>query len=213
MNQRLLFIIYCVIAVVITYIPVIGIGFKWIETIFHELSHAIMTVLTAGQVIEFKLELSGAGRVISRGGLDVAIAFSGYAGAAVWGFLLFQAGYRRRIIQTTLALLIVIFCVILILWVRDLLTGVILGAAIGLFSLMLRNERGRLLNWISQLIGVTVLFNAIKSPLYLLIPNMTGDEALLASITYIPEFVWIISWFSWGVYLLIKMWQLSEKNI
>jgi len=212
MNQRLLFIVYCVIALVITYIPVVGIGFKWIETIFHELSHALVTLATGGQVIRFTLELNGAGMVLSRGGIESLIAFSGYAGAAIWGFLLYQAGYRRRIIKATLTVLIVIFCIVLALWVRDFLTALIMGLAVGLFGLMLSNAQGRLLNCLSQLIGVTVLFNAIKSPLYLFIPNTAGDEALLARITFIPEVVWIISWLSCGLYLLYKMWELSENR-
>jgi hypothetical protein len=212
MNQRLLFLIYCLIALVVTYIPLIGIGFKWLETIFHELSHALMTVLTGGTVIKFKLELSGAGMVLSRGGNGVIIAFFGYFGAAIWGFLLYQAGYRVRIIKATLAALIVAFLLVLILWVRDILTIAILLVMVGVFMMALKNIQGRILNSICQISGVIVLFNAIKSPLYLLNVSNAGDSALLANLTLIPEFIWVFIWFGIGVYLLYKMWLLSEDK-
>lgn len=212
MNQRLLLIIYCIVALVISFIPIIGIPFNWLETIFHELSHALVTLLTAGTVVAFKLDLNGAGMVLSRGGISPLIAFSGYFGAAVWGYLLYQAGHRQRVIKTTLSVLIVAFAAVLIFWVRDLLTAFILLVVMALFLLVLKNSHGRYLNNIAQFTGVLVLFNAIKSPLYLIDGQNRGDGALLANLTLIPEIVWVLIWLSTGVFMLYNMWQLSNNR-
>ncbi|NRA83322.1 MAG: hypothetical protein HRU22_05960 [Gammaproteobacteria bacterium] len=54
-----------------------------------------------------------------------------------------------------------------------------------------------------------MLFNAVKSPLYLIDGQSRGDGALLASLSAIPEFIWVLIWLSLGLYLLYKMWQQS----
>ncbi len=209
MSQRYLLIIYCIITFFISFIPIVGVPFNWLETIFHELSHAIVTLITGGEVISFKLELSGAGMVMSRGGISLLIAFSGYAGAAIWGFLLYQAGSSKTIVQYTLALLIATFIAVLVFWVRDLLTAIILLIVTGLLALIFKNTQGPYLSKICQFTGVLVLFNAIKSPLYLIDGQSRGDGALLASLSAIPEFIWVLIWLSLGLYLLYKMWQQS----
>ena len=214
MNQRLLLSLYCVIGLLLSFIPIVGIPFNWLETIFHELSHAIITLLTGGMVVGFKLELNGAGMVLSQGGNRFMIAFSGYAGAACWGFLLYQAGYHQRIIKVTLAILIAILSLVLLLWVRDVLTVFILLVVIGLLGLILKNSQGRYLSKLSQFTGILVLFNAIKSPLHLIDGQSRGDGALLASETAIPEIVWVTIWLSLGGYLLYNLWRQSgEKRV
>ena len=211
-KQQYLLIFYAVFALFISYIPLVNIPFNWLETIFHELSHALITLLTGGQVVAFQLELNGAGQVLSRGGISLLIAFSGYFGAALWGFLLYQVGYRSRVSKITLIVLIILFVVTLIFYVRDLLTVIILSVVTLLLCALIKNIRGRWLVVFVQLTGVLVLFNAIKSPLYLLDGKSRGDGALLAQITLVPEIVWVILWFGWGIFLLYKIWLLSQSK-
>ncbi len=211
MNPRLLFIAYCFVAFIISYVPMINIPFNWLETVFHELSHALITVLTGGQVISFKLELNGAGLVQSRGGVSTLIAFSGYFGAACWGFILYQAGYSYRIVKSLIMFLVAGLILVTIFWIRDFLTLFIMLIIIGGLWLMLRNHQTKWLRNIGQFTGVFVLFNAIKSPLYLLDGQQRGDGSLLARLTFIPEFVWIVIWLGWGLFLLLKMWQLTKS--
>lgn len=210
MSPRLLFIAYCFIALIITFIPLISIPFNWLETVFHELSHALATLLTGGQVISFKLELSGAGQVQSRGGISILIAFCGYFGAACWGFILYQAGYSYRIVKSLLTFLVLGFSLVTIFWIRDILTLFIMLIIIAWLIVMLRSHQAQWLNNIGQFTGIFVLFNAIKSPLYLLDGQQRGDGSLLASLTFIPEIIWIVIWLGWGLFLLLKMWKLTK---
>jgi len=202
MNQRLLFIGYCLFAIVISYIPFIGLPFIYLGTIFHEISHALVALVTGGQIVEFVLSADGSGHVLSRGGNSFLTAFSGYFGVTLWAALLFQAGRGNNMTRVTLGVLAVLFSVTLILWVNNVMTALILGAVIAMLIAMLLKTSARSITYLSQLIAILVLFNAIKSPLYLIDGREIGDGALLGRITWFPEIFWVGIWSFWGLCVL-----------
>lgn len=208
---HLALIIYCVIALVIAPLPLLGIPFNWLETLFHELSHAMVTLLTGGQVVALRLYPSGAGEVISHGGNQVLIAFAGYFGAACWGWAIYQISLGQRYGKLLLYLLVVSMALTLILWVDLLLTALILLSLIVLL-LMVTNVGGIWLSRLIQLMAILVLFNAIKSPIYLLDGLDRGDGALLARLSYVPEFVWVLLWWAWALFLLYNLWHRATAD-
>ncbi|MCG7532174.1 M50 family metallopeptidase [Psychrobium sp. MM17-31] len=211
MNQRILFFGYCLFAIVISYIPFIGLPFIYLATIFHEISHALVAVVTGAQVVEFALAVDGSGHVLSRGGSSFLIAISGYLGVSIWAALLFQAGTRNNLARFTIGSLIVLFSVTLILWVNNLMTALILGAVIGLLVLMLAKTSAVYITHLSRFVAIIVLFNAIKSPLYLIDGRAAGDGAILAKMTFVPEIVWVVLWCAAGLAVLYWLYQSLGK--
>ena len=57
--------------------------------LLHEISHAIMTILSGGSVSSIKLFLDLSGKTITNGGNPILIAASGYLGSLLFGSLLF----------------------------------------------------------------------------------------------------------------------------
>ncbi|MBF0590044.1 MAG: hypothetical protein HQL53_13060, partial [Magnetococcales bacterium] len=55
--------------------------------------------------------------------------------------------------------------------------------------------------------GIFVLLQAIRSPLHLLHPELSGDSQTLAGLTLIPSIVWIGIWFFWGLFALLYLWR------
>jgi predicted neutral ceramidase superfamily lipid hydrolase len=58
-------------------------------TYVHESFHAITTLFTGGQIVEFVVGLDGEGHILRRGGWDWLVTPAGYLGAALFGSILF----------------------------------------------------------------------------------------------------------------------------
>src|SRR5712692_8304995 len=57
----------------------------------HELSHALVAILTGGQVLGIAIRLDGSGVTYARGGNLVLTASAGYVGSSVFGAVLWLA--------------------------------------------------------------------------------------------------------------------------
>lgn len=213
MNTRLVFIGYCIFSFIISYIPLIGLPFIYLSTIFHEISHALVTLITGGEIIEFVLSPNGSGHVISRGGNNFLIAFSGYFGVTIWAILLFQSGRNNHLVQATLGALILLFSTTLFLWVNNIITAFILVSVIVMLTYFLFKTSMKLITYLTQAIAILVLFNAIKSPLYLIDGRDLGDGAMLADLTWLPEIIWVSIWCGWGLLVLYYIWHSSNCSM
>ncbi len=69
---------------------------KLLVVFFHESSHALMTVLTGGEVKELMLNAQQGGRVISMGGNRFLTLSSGYLGSLIWGIVIYLLAVRTR---------------------------------------------------------------------------------------------------------------------
>jgi hypothetical protein len=58
-------------------------------TYVHESFHALTTLFTGGQILEFVVDLNGEGHILRRGGADWLVSPAGYLGAAFFGSWLF----------------------------------------------------------------------------------------------------------------------------
>ena len=92
------------------------------------------------------------------------------------------------------------------------MTALILAAVIGLLVLILLKTNAKLMTYLSRFIAILVLFNAIKSPLYLIDGRSVGDGAMLANITFIPEIVWVVLWCVTGLSVLYYLYQSLNKK-
>lgn len=182
-------------ALVCRNIPILSIPFNWLESYFHEISHGLAAIATGGKIVSIQLFADGAGLCTSKGGIRFVTSFMGYAGAALWGALIYRLASAHLNIAKGVSLLIIALLVLTaVLWARDILTLFILGILILLFSLKLKLADNQYVQLFLQLFGLIVLLNALMSPLYLLDGRALGDGATLASITLIPEIIWVAVW-------------------
>jgi hypothetical protein len=202
------FWIFLFVALILRQIPFISLPFNWLESYFHEISHGLMAIVTGGKIMTIELFTNGAGLCTSRGGSRFLISFSGYAGAVFWGSLLYlMATAHQKLAQFISLSIFILIALSIIFWVRDLLTLIICIVLLGVFALLLKNKWLHHSQWLLKLISMTVLLNAITSPFYLFDGRSIGDGATLASLTGLPEFIWVIVWSLLGIsalYLLRK---------
>ena len=201
-------------ALILKATPIISIPFKWLESFFHELSHGLAAIATGGKIIQIQLFPNGAGLCTSLGGSEFIILFAGYSGAVFWGFLLYSlANIQQKYSKALLYFLISIISLTVLLWVRDMLTLVLLLLLVGILSIFLKITRQNFTQYVLKIIGITVMLNAIYSPLFLLDGRAKGDGAALASLTFIPEIFWIGIWFIIAVSaILVVLFKRTKNN-
>ena len=171
-------------------------------------------MLMGGTIIQIELFPNGAGLCTTQGGSRFFTAFAGYSGAALWGALIYSlSSTHQRLSQLTTFALLILLILSCLFWVRDLLTLVIVGILITLLAVKAKYYQHAWLTIATQLIGLTVLLNALFSPLYLIDGRHRGDGATLASLTGLPELIWVAIWLAIAVALLfILAKRSSNKN-
>jgi len=206
------FFILLIIAIVFKQLPLVSIPFNWLESYFHEISHGIAAIFTGGSVIRIQLFANGAGLCTTQGGIAFVISFSGYAGATLWGWGIYKlASAHQRAAQVFSVLIFVLLISSIIFWGRDLLTWLILTVLASIFLLTIKLQKTHYLQRLMQFFGLLILLNSLSSPSYLLDGRHLGDGAALASMTFIPEIIWVLIWFSIALMALYSLYKTAKK--
>ncbi len=199
-NQKYRLWLILIAATIIVQIPIVAVPFKWFETYFHEISHGIAALLTGGNIVKIELFANGAGLCTTRGGSPLIISYMGYAGAALWGTLIYYtASTHQRVAQAISAFIAILLAITLVFWVADLLTAVIVVTLLVMTLAKFKFSKLSYLQVGLQLTGALVLLNSIKSPWYLIDGRHLGDGAALANTTGLPEIFWVFTWFIIGI--------------
>ena len=207
------FFILLTVAIIIKQLPLVSIPFNWLESYFHEISHGIAALLTGGNVLRIQLFANGAGLCTTQGGLSFVISFAGYAGATLWGWGIYKlASAHQRAAQGFSVMIFLLLLCSIIFWGRDLLTWFILAVLAALFLLTIKLQKAHYLQRLMQLFGLLILLNSLSSPSYLLDGRHLGDGAALASMTYIPEIVWVLIWFFIALLALYSLYKTAKKQ-
>ncbi|MBL4942034.1 MAG: M50 family metallopeptidase [Colwellia sp.] len=210
--QKYHFFILLFAAIIIKQLPLVSIPFNWLETYFHEISHGIAAILTGGSVLRIQLFVNGSGLCTTQGGIGFVISFFGYAGATLWGWGIYKlASAHQRTAQIFSGVIFVLLISSIIFWGRDLLTWFILAVLAIIFLLTIKLQKIHYLQRLMQLFGLLILLNSLFSPSYLLDGRHLGDGAALASMTFIPEFVWVLIWFSIALFALYSLYKAAKK--
>lgn len=132
----------------------------------HELSHALATWLTGGEVVGFGLGLDQSGHVLSRGGSRFLILNAGYLGSLGFGLLLLLASRRpgwdlRRFAMRFFGLFSVLYALV------DVRDDVLFGSGVSDATLLAELTHVPALLWGLAWIGagVAVLW-ALRRPLF-----------------------------------------------
>ncbi|WP_371372802.1 M50 family metallopeptidase [Thalassotalea aquiviva] len=212
-KPRVQFLLLLFCAFLLKQVPYIGVGLQWLETFFHEISHGLAAIFTGGRILQIELYPNGGGLCTTLGGSAMITAFSGYAGAVGWGCLLFllATGIEKYSHWLSYALLLLL-AMTSILWVRDIFTLMICLVLMGLFYSTTWLSSSQFLPVVFKIFALTVLLNALESPLVLFDGQAIGDGAALSSLTFIPEFVWIIIWTLLALFTLFWLSGLGKRN-
>ncbi len=210
--QKYHFLILLIVAIMIKQLPVVSIPFNWLESYFHEISHGIAAILTGGNVLRIQLFANGAGLCTTQGGISFVISFAGYAGATLWGWGIYKlSSSHQRVAQAFSVLIFALLLSSLIFWGRDLLTWFILAVLAVIFLLTIKLQKVHYLQRLMQLFGLLILLNSLSSPSYLLDGRHLGDGAALASMTFIPEIIWIAVWFLLALLAMYSLYKTTKK--
>jgi hypothetical protein len=198
-----------VVAFVLWWTPLL-LPFRLFVTMVHELSHALVAVLTGGQVLGIDINLNGSGVTLTRGGSLFLIASAGYVGSSAFGAALLVLSRRvsRRLLLQALAIGLVLAT---LFFFRDPvgIVGAVL-LAIGFWALAARGSE-----W---LVALLVYLLAVLNGLYALfdllyLVNISGpaaasrsDAALLQQVTGLPALIWALLWLVMSV--LVQWWAL-----
>lgn len=193
-------------AVLLQFIPILNLPFLWFTAFFHELGHALVTLATGGTVRQLVLAANGAGHTLSSGGWPVLIGLSGYPAASLAGGLLWQGARAGQAWRWLSPLLLVTILSVLVFWVRDVLSGVLLAVFVAGFAALWRlGAKGR---GVWALLAATLLVNALLSPLQLLL-GTGGDGHLLYQLTAIPATIFVIFWVFIGLSTVV--WVVTRR--
>ncbi len=212
---RFRFIALVSAAFILSYIPIVNIPFTWIMTFFHEISHGISALVTGGSVEKIKIHILGSGLCYTSGGIRFIILQAGYIGAVIWGIVIYEMADKishksTNILAIFLAGLIV---VIAVLYGRDIITWIILLILFGLFVSIIKLQEAYFMRLSLKFIGIYVLLDAVRAPLYLIDGRHYGDGAKLSDLTGIPEIIWILIWLAIGIGGALYLWKSSKKPV
>jgi len=216
-KHRLL--IFIVAAFIVDYLPIVNLPFLWSETFFHEISHGLAALITGGIIYKITLNFDGSGLCSTSGGIRFIVSFFGYAGSALWGLLIYSlaSSVSKANAKYVVAVMVCILLVTLVLWARDMSTIVILIILLLMYTMQLASSRPVFVRWLSvkyflQLVGVFVMLESVRSPLYLLDGRDLGDGATLSNVTGLPEIFWVGLWFVIALSCLYLLWTGSAKD-
>jgi hypothetical protein len=197
-------------AIVVRQIPVVSLPLNWLESYFHEMSHGIAALVTGGQIISIQLFANGAGLCTTQGGISFIISFFGYAGATLWGWLVFTiANSHQRTAQIFSAVMLCLLVLSMLFFVRDLLTIIIVSSLALMFFITIKLRRLYYVQLLVKFFGLSILLNSLLSPTYLFDGRSLGDGAALAEMTLVPEFIWVLIW---CVFAIMAFYQLMRAN-
>jgi len=214
-TPRFQLILFIILAFAIDYLPFIKLPFLWSETFFHEISHGIAALLSGGTILGITLNFNGSGLCTTSGGSHFLISLSGYAGSVIWGLIIYSTAsvLSKEKARYIVAIIVLLLAVVLVLWARDLSTIIILFVLLTMYLMPLFSTLSVVgVKYFIQLVGVFVMLDAIRSPLYLLDGRDLGDGAALSQVTWLPEIFWIVAWFVFAMAGLVLLWRFTENN-
>lgn len=214
LSARQQLILFIILAFVVDYLPFVNLPFMWSETFFHEISHGLAAIFTGGEILNITLNFDGSGHCTTLGGTNFIITFAGYLGSALWGLLIYSlaSSLSQSSAKIMTGIMLAMLATTLLLWARDSSTIIILAILLLMYTLPLIKVLWFSVKFFIQLVGIFVLLDSIRSPLYLLDGRDLGDGASLAELSWLPELFWIASWIMIATACLYLLWLNSAKK-
>lgn len=171
--------------------------FRNVDTLVHELSHALITLVLSGKVMYIHLFSDQSGVTLSSytsawNGIPISLA--GYTGSALFAVLLFFLSAYRKV-KAGLIVIAALALIGLLLFVRNSYGMMWSGGFIAVTVLVYAAAPPWLRNGYYLLIAFICLVESVLSSITILSmsiinPSAAGDATNLSHYTYVPAFVW-----------------------
>ncbi len=182
---------------------------KLFVILMHEISHALVALLTGGHVEYIIINSYLGGTTLTSEGVSILVASAGYLGSLLFGIAIFISAYNQKLslwICTSISILLILFAANFmkgyITIFSALFFAVLFFVSPRYLNKMVHSYLMKILGLISSLYVVV----DIKDDLITLSDRLT-DAKILESITNIPAIVWGFSWLLVSlvsVYFIIK---------
>ena len=199
--------IIIVVTIILTRLIPFSPFFQNVNTLIHELSHAIIALLLKGSVMQIHLFADQSGvtyTTFAEGWMMIPIGLAGYIGSALFAVMLF-ALFAKNKIRAGLAIVAVCAGVALILFVRNDYGAAWCAGFTIITILVCWVAPGWLQKSYYLLIAFICLVESIISSLIILLlsltdPSAAGDAASLSSATFLPAAVWAV------LFVAVSLW-------
>lgn len=186
----------------------IGIVFRLYNTFFHELGHAIFSLLTSGQVVKVELFSNAGGVAVTThktwfSKCIVSLAGYPFASAVSWFLLCYASTFQ---LHYFIYGLLMVYGITLLLWVRNKYGIAWLLLNIALLLAGIYFEQLHWAQWYLFLTGSLIMLEGLWSCLILTYisaeePSNAGDAQNLRELTYLPPILWALLFTATSVYL------------
>jgi hypothetical protein len=173
---------------------------------FHEMSHALVGLLTGGHVVRIELDPLEGGLTLVQGGSQFLMLSAGYLGSLVWGGVILTLAARLDNCKPLTGILGLILALASLIWIRPLLGFGFLFCALSAAGLLwfashVHHDGNSLL---LRIIGLTSLLYVPLDILddTILRSGLRSDARLLAELTLIPTVVWGTLWCGLSLWLV-----------
>jgi hypothetical protein len=210
-HRRLEFVAYMALALALSLTPYVHRPLGWFETLFHESSHGLAAVLTGGSAQRLELAFDGSGLMWTAGGVRPVVAFAGYAGAIMWGALVYLASSAAspRTARAIGVFLLGAGCLEALCWLAWSPVSLGIDAFIlGTLSTMLWRRTAAVSRPLLRLVGAYVLVSGMRSPTYVLeAGGAHNDASTLSGLLLLPEWMWVCAWCALGVVAIVVVYR------
>ena len=204
-----------ILALLVGQAPFLSNFLSWQMAFFHEISHGLAALVTGGRVLKIELNFSGAGVCYTSGGLRWLIFLAGYAGAALWGSLLYLLAdaIPKNRSHLLAAGLVTGLAASGLLYARDFQSWTIISSIAILYAVAVKFRDKLPLKLFLKLAGLCIILDAFKAPTLLFWSHAISDATGLAGQTGVPELFWIILWLAIAVGCLAFIWKIEKRPV
>lgn len=171
--------------------------FSALNTMFHEMGHAIVCLLCKGRVVKISLFPSTEGQIITTSDSWLSRVFISYAGytfsplVAYVCFYLIAEGLHLELLYGFIG----VSLVNLVLWVRNLYGIFWLITFSGLCSLFVYSSHSGAIEIFVHFLAALLLVESVRSAFIIFYISLrdrlhAGDATSLAKSTFVPAFIW-----------------------
>ena len=201
-------VLFIILAIILTKLPIVGKYFAIVNTLIHEVGHQLASILTFGKAHKIQLFANTEGVAYSSHRFwigKVVTALAGYVFSSFTAATFFVFIYKGRF-DIIIYILVAILLISMILWIRNWYGFFwILTFSAGFVWLLWKAE-GPIIEYV-VLFLVSILFvESITSAFEIMSlsfkrPTQAGDATSLAQLTYlIPAQIWGIVFFAQSLY-------------
>lgn len=204
-----LFYYLLVLAFVLPRVPFVGKFFNIINTLIHELGHALLALVLQGQVLKIQIFNDTSGVTLTKANSTFAaimVSLAGYPFSALVGYAcayLLSVGYEMWIVTG----LSIIFIFMLILWIRNIYGIIWTLIFVGVNALLIYYWKNDLYIQIAAwFYTLMILIESVWSALVVLLLSLrnsdqAGDATNLRNFTKLPSCIWALLFAAFAVWM------------